>query len=63
MNHNLVYDDDESGVAEASGHLSVSSKAGMGDYYIMDIFSAGLGAGASDLLNIYANSTLYWHEK
>lgn len=63
MNHNLVYDDDESGVTETSSHYSVASKPGMGDYYIMDILSAGLGGTTSDLCNIYSNSTMYWHEK
>lgn len=63
MNKNIVYDDDESGVTEASSHFSVNSKQGMGDYYVMDIFSAGLGGSATDLVNVYANSTMYWHEK
>ena len=63
MNKNLVYDDDETGVAEYSSHFSVNSKAGMGDYYIMDIFTAGLNATSTDQINVYANSTMYWHEK
>lgn len=63
MNKNLVYDDDEAGVAEGSSHFSVDSKSGMGDYYIMDLFQAGLGGTATDQLNVYSNSTMYWHEK
>jgi hypothetical protein len=63
MNKNLVYDDDEDGEAEADSYYSVSSKAGMGDYYIMDIIQGGVGGGSGDILNILSNSTQYWHEK
>jgi len=63
MNKNIVYDDDESGDIELSSYFSVDSKAGMGDYYVVDVFQPGTGATSSDLLQISASSTLYWHEK
>ncbi|ASM93486.1 capsid [Lupine feces-associated gemycircularvirus 1] len=63
MNHNLVYDDDENGAAMTTSYYSVDSKAGMGDYFIMDYFSAGTGGGIGDLIRIDSNATLYWHEK
>lgn len=63
MNKNIVYDDDESGQAMGSSYYSVDSKLGMGDYFIVDIIQAGLGAVTTDLLNVFSNSTLYWHEK
>lgn len=63
MNKNLVYDDDENGVSENSLYFSVASKAGMGDYFIYDIFLPGLGSTTTDIINVTANSTLYWHEK
>lgn len=63
MNHNLVYDDDENGATEQSSYISVDSKAGMGDYYVVDYFTSGLGGTVSDLLAMQVNSTLYWHEK
>lgn len=63
MSHNIVYDDDESGDIEAPSYLSTDSKAGMGDYYVVDIIQPGTGATSSDYLQIGANSTLYWHEK
>lgn len=63
MNKNLVYDDDESGDQEATSYLSVTSKAGMGDYYVLDLLQAGTGGGTSDQILLQANSTLYWHEK
>lgn len=63
MGHNIVYDDDENGDLENTSYFSVDSKAGMGDYYIIDIIQPGTGATSSDLLQIGSNSTLYWHEK
>jgi hypothetical protein len=63
MNKNLVYDEDEIGDQETSTALSVNAKAGMGDYYIMDIFSPILGAGNADQLAIRSDTQVYWHEK
>lgn len=63
MNHNLVYADDENGSTETSVYNSVTSKAGMGDYIIYDIFQTGAGGTASDLLSFRPEATLYWHER
>lgn len=63
MNKNLVYDEDELGDQETSNALSVTSKAGMGDYYIMDIFSPLLGSSVNDQLAIRSDTQVYWHEK
>lgn len=63
MKKTLVYDDDENGVTEVPSQFSVGSKAGMGDYYVYDIYSPGSQGQASDQLIVYANTTLYWHEK
>nr|QJB18609.1 MAG: capsid protein [Genomoviridae sp.] len=63
MNSNIVYDDDESGSTEVTSYYSVDSKAGMGDYYILDYIRSGIGGATSDLLNLNVNSILYWHEK
>lgn len=63
MNKNLVYDDDENGDVEIGSYFSVDSKAGMGDYYVVDIISPGQAATAADIMLITSNSTLYWHEK
>lgn len=63
MGKNLVYDDDESGDAEATSYTSVTSKAGMGDYYVLDLVTGGTGGTTSDVILMQANSTLYWHEK
>lgn len=63
MNKNLVYDDDESGEGEIDAYYSTQGKAGMGDYYIVDIVQGGVGGSSSDVINIFSNSTQYWHEK
>lgn len=63
MSHNIVYDDDENGDIENPSYFSVDSKAGMGDYYIVDLIQPGTGATSTDFLQIGTNSTLYWHEK
>lgn len=63
MNKNLVYGDDEDGLVEDSNYYSVPGKAGMGDYFIYDIFLPGLGSTPGDIINVNANSTMYWHEK
>lgn len=63
MGKNLVYADDESGDGEVTSYLSSDSKAGMGDYYVMDFIQGGTGGTTTDLLSMTFNSTLYWHEK
>lgn len=63
MNKNIIYDDDEDGVTEDTTYYSTTSKQGMGDYFIYDIFLPGLGSSATDIINVSANSTLYWHER
>ena len=63
MNHNLVYEDDESGDVQVSGYYSTTSRVGMGDYYVVDFIQAGQGGTSSDIISIGLNSTMYWHEK
>lgn len=63
MSHNLVYGDDESGDGEVTSYVSTTSKAGMGDYYVMDLIFPGTGGTTSDVLQMSCHSTLYWHER
>lgn len=63
MGKNLVYADDESGDGEVTSYFSSTSKAGMGDYYVMDFLSGGQGGTTTDLLSMQFNSTMYWHER
>lgn len=63
MNKTLVYDDDEAGAGTVAQYVTVDSKAGMGDYMVVDIIQAGSQGTSTDFMSINANSTLYWHEK
>lgn len=63
MNSNLHFADDENGNIEDQGRYSVSGRAGMGDYYVVDIVASALGSTSSDQCVWGPNATLYWHEK
>lgn len=63
MGHNLMYDDDESGGSMVPSFASVTSKVGMGDYWVIDMFKPRVGSATSDQLLFNCESTLYWHEK
>ena len=61
MNRNLVYAEDESGTDIQNFGYSVTGKAGMGDYYILDMFRSNISDASS--MQIQMAGTLYWHEK
>lgn len=63
FNKNLVYDDDEAGASYTTRYYSTDAKPGMGDVFIVDYLVPGLGASATDVINLNATATLYWHEK
>ncbi|AMH87686.1 capsid protein [Pacific flying fox faeces associated gemycircularvirus-6] len=63
MNANLVYDDDEAGTSMVPSYFSPEGRAGMGDYYVLDIIAGGSGATSSDQLTFNPQTTLYWHER
>lgn len=63
MKKTLVYDDDETGGAQSPQSLSTLGKAGMGDYYIIDMFRARQGSATTDQLTVRPEATLYWHER
>lgn len=63
MRKTLVYNADESGVSILSGDFSTRDPPGMGDFYVVDLFRARYGAGASSVLTFSPQATLYWHEK
>nr|QVW56581.1 MAG: capsid protein [Gemycircularvirus] len=63
MRSTLVYDDDESGMVETGSKYSTTGRAGMGDYYVVDIIKAGIGGTSSDQIQFNPCSTLYWHER
>lgn len=66
INKNLVYNDDEDGGGNAGGdaYISTSSRPGIGDIYVYDVFAqcnAPLTGTAS--LFFAPEATFYWHEK
>lgn len=64
MNSNLTYDDDVSGEETATtNYWAAETNQKMGNYIVVDIIQPGAGAGATDLLRLVSESTLYWHEK
>lgn len=63
FNKLLKYNDDEAGGTEAGAEFSTPSRIGMGDVYIVDMFSARAGATTSSRLLFEPDGTYYWHEK
>lgn len=63
MNSTLIYDSEEIGDQEDSARYSVENRQGMGDYYVFDFFTAGIGGTSSDQLAFAPEATLYWHER
>lgn len=63
MNKNLVYGDNEVGGSEQAEFISTYGKAGMGDYYVIDIIRPHSSATTGDTITFNPHATLYWHEK
>jgi len=63
MRHNLRYEGDEDGGTDTTSPFSVSSKMGMGDYYVVDFFKPQSGGSGTDTLSFDPTATLYWHER
>lgn len=63
MGHNLEYNDDEQGGTTLANQFSVTSKRGMGDYWICDIILPRVGSNNDNLMTFGTESTLYWHER
>lgn len=63
MNKNLVYADDENAGGLNVQFYSTQSKAGMGDFIVVDYFQARKGSTSSQQLSFGTTATLYWHEK
>jgi len=66
INKTLVYDDEENGLSMNPSPLSTSSKAGIGNIYVVDFFQCPRPANAGTPgsgITVNPQSTLYWHEK
>lgn len=62
LNKTLVYNDDEAGITEQTSGNSTLAKAGMGDFFVIDMYQSGLVDAASGL-TINNEGTYYWHER
>nr|QJB18643.1 MAG: capsid protein [Genomoviridae sp.] len=63
MNKNLVYSHEQTGETMTDSAVSVTGKAGMGNYYVADFFIKNGPASDTAQLNVTPESTFYWHEK
>lgn len=63
MNKSLVYTDDEAGTDQSSLPYSTLGRAGMGDYFIYDLFQPAAGGLSTDALFWQPEGIYYWHER
>lgn len=63
FNKNLVYNENEEGLDVTDDFYSANSSRSMGDVYVYDMFTCGLGGGVNDELRLLPTATLYWHER
>nr|QVW56455.1 MAG: capsid protein [Emberiza tristrami Genomoviridae sp.] len=60
----VEYQDEENGLNISSYPISVTSKPGIGNIYVVDFFACPRPAGGdTSTIAISSQSTLYWHEK
>lgn len=66
MRHNIQYQQEQDGENMFESSVSATGRAGMGNYYVCDIFrKAGPNEQDDDLstLTVTPESVFYWHEK
>lgn len=64
INKTIQYDDEENGISITSQPVSVGSKPGVGDIFVIDLFVCKAPvAAATSALNISSTATYYWSEK
>lgn len=63
INKSLVYSDVENGLSMTPSPLSVDSKRGIGNIYVVDFYFCPAPDEAEDALTVSSQSTYYWHEK
>lgn len=63
FNKTLVYNDNENGVSQDTQRWSTVGKPGMGDVYVVDMFSASQYADTTSRMLFNPTTTLYWHER
>lgn len=63
MNKNIVYEQEQTGQTMTESSLSVTGKAGMGNYYVADFFVKNGPNDDESALLVAPESVYYWHEK
>jgi len=63
INRSVVYDDDEDGLQMVPRPLSVDSKPGIGNIYLVDFYFCPAPDEPEDALTVSSQATYYWHEK
>jgi len=63
INRTIVYDDDEDGLSMTPSPVSVDSKSGLGNIYLVDFYFCPAPDEPEDALIVSSQSTYYWHEK
>jgi len=63
INKTIVYDDDEDGLAMTPSPLSVDSKSGLGNIYLVDFYFCPAPDEVEDSITVSSQATYYWHEK
>jgi len=63
INRSIVYDDDEDGLQMVPRPLSVDSKPGIGNIYLVDFYFCPAPDETEDALTVSSQATYYWHEK
>lgn len=63
INKNIVYGDEEAGGLVTGNLYSTTSKAGIGDIYVLDFFDCAEGTANAHTLIVDPECTYYWHEK
>lgn len=62
FNKNLVYNNEENGPNETNQVYSTLGKPGMGDAYVVDMFTCATNS-STETLAFNPEACLYWHEK
>lgn len=67
INRTIQYDDEENGLNVSPSPISVSSKSGMGNIFVLDLFQCvnkdPATTAGNAVLQVSSSQTLYWHEK
>lgn len=63
MRHNIMYDGEQSGETLIDSAVSATGNRGMGNYYVVDIFTKHGNNDNVSTLTFAPEASFYWHEK